>query len=516
MSTVPGLTMATLHRARLSRDARFDGRFFIGVLSTGIYCRPICPSPRCKRANVVFYATAAAAQADGFRPCRRCRPEVAPGCPAWLGPSAVVRRALRLIQDGTLDDGSVEELATRVGVGARHLSRLFFMHVGVSPSAVALTRRLHLAKQLLDETSLSVTHVAMASGFRSVRRFNEAFRAAFKCSPRESRKRRRLGFVLTGTDEVLLTLPFRPPYAWDSLAAFLRARALPGVECVSAHSYARTVRLGHGEALIDVTPIAGAHALRLKVARAPACSLFEMVTAARRMFDVSADPAQIASALGTDALLAQAVAARPGLRIPGTWEPFECLVRAALGESLERPARPGTLEALLERCGEALAEPFGSLQSLFPSPARVLQASLRGLGLDDARIVAVRALAEAVLERRLDLTAPSEILVQALSTQFGFDSGATQYVLLRGLGEPDAWPLSAERLRGLTRSGAAANLEERAEAWRPWRGYGALYLALSGRPPRAARPRRTRSNTAATAEARSVRIARAASRNPPA
>ena len=208
MSGVPGFTTAALHRARLSRDARFDGKFFIAVLSTRIYCRPICPSPRCKRSNVVFYATAASAEAAGYRPCRRCRPEVAPGSPAWLGPSAVVRRALRLIQEGTLDDGTVEDLATRVGLGARHLSRLFVEHVGVSPIAVAITRRLHFSKQLIDETSWPVTRVAMASGFRSLRRFNEAYRDAFGCSPRESRRGRGAGGAPAREDQVALTLAY--------------------------------------------------------------------------------------------------------------------------------------------------------------------------------------------------------------------------------------------------------------------------------------------------------------------
>jgi len=189
MNEIPGLSRAALHRARISRDARFDGKFYIAVLTTGVYCRPICPSPQSKKSNVRYYATAAAAAAAGYRPCRRCRPEVAPGTPAWLGPSAVVRRALRLIQQGALDEGTVDELALRLGVGPRHLDRLFTEHVGVSPIVVAQTRRLHFAKQLLDETSLPITQVAMSAGFGSLRRFNETYQATFGCTPRATRSR---------------------------------------------------------------------------------------------------------------------------------------------------------------------------------------------------------------------------------------------------------------------------------------------------------------------------------------
>src|SRR6202171_5060603 len=249
MSEILGLPREALDRARRSRDPRFDGKFFIAVLSTGIYCRTICPVRM--SAAVRFYATAAEAAEAGFRPCLRCRPEAAPGSPAWTGTSAVVRRALRLIQDGALDTGSVEDLATHLGMGARHLNRLLLEQVGASPLAIAQTRRLHFAKQLLNDTDLPMTGIALAAGYRSVRRFNEALKGTYKKSPREIRK----GRVRSGdaSDEISLRLSYRPPYDWDHLLGFLASRAIPGIENVDVQSYARTIRTPTGHAIIQIS-----------------------------------------------------------------------------------------------------------------------------------------------------------------------------------------------------------------------------------------------------------------------
>jgi AraC family transcriptional regulator of adaptative response / DNA-3-methyladenine glycosylase II len=481
MNEVPGLSRAALHRARISRDARFDGRFYIAVLTTGIYCRPICPAPRCKKSNVRYYATAAAAAAAGYRACRRCRPEVAPGSPAWLGPSAVVRRALRLIHEGALDGGTVDELALRVGVGARHLDRLFAEHVGVSPVAVAQTRRLHFAKQLLDETSLPITQVAMTAGFGSLRRFNEAYRAVFRCTPSATRRRRR-GPVAPGRDEqVSLTLAYRPPYDWDYVAAFFSHHAIRGVEQVSAGGYARTIRLARGHARLQVAPVEGAHELRLQVWRAEPGDLFEIATTARRVFDLTADPAAIADVLSADPLLRPLVTQGPGLRIPGVWDAFECAVRGVLGQRRRVPAARRLAERLVRRFGDRIAEGHNGLTHLFPSPARLAEADLTAIGLTPARSAAVRALARAVRDRTLSLSAPADEVVQALSAVPGVGPWVAQYVALRALGEPDAFPsgdLLLRRLSAARRSPArtVAALEKRARAWRPWRGYAALYL----------------------------------------
>ncbi|HET8644561.1 MAG TPA: Ada metal-binding domain-containing protein, partial [Vicinamibacteria bacterium] len=259
------LDREALDRARLSRDPRFDGKFFIAVTSTGIYCRPICPSPTSNPSNVRYYTSAAAAAEAGFRPCLRCRPEAAPGSPAWLGTSAVVRRALRLIEEGVLDQGSVDALARRLGMGPRHLHRLFLQHVGAAPITVAQTRRLQFAKHLLDETDLPITQIALAAGFGSVRRFNDAFRRTYDRAPRDLRRHRRAAQASPGGDEVVLRLAFRRPYDWLHLRAFLAARALPGVERVDEAGYARTVAWESGHALLAVRPLEREAALELRV-----------------------------------------------------------------------------------------------------------------------------------------------------------------------------------------------------------------------------------------------------------
>ena len=481
MNEVPGLSRAALHRARISRDARFDGKFYIAVLTTGVYCRPICPAPRCKKSNVRYYATAAAAAAAGYRACRRCRPEVAPGSPAWLGPSAVVRRALRLIQEGALDGRSVDELALRVGVGARHLDRLFAEHVGVSPVAVAQTRRLHFAKQLLDETSLPITQVAMTAGFGSLRRFNEAYRATFRCTPSATRARRRGPITSGGDEQVALTLAYRPPYDWDCVAAFLRRCAIRGVEQLSASGYARTIRLARGYARLQVAPVKGEHALRLQVWRAEPGDLFEIATTARRVFDLTADPAAIADVLAADRVLRPLVMQGPGLRIPGVWDAFECAVRGVLGQRMSARSARRLAERIVRRFGDRIAAGTHGLTHLFPSPARLAEADLTTIGLAPTRSAAVRALARAVRDRRLNLSAPADELVKALSAVPGVSSWVAQYVALRALGEPDAFPssdLQVRRLCAARRSPprTVAAIEKRASAWRPWRGYATLYL----------------------------------------
>ena len=470
-----------LERARLSRDPRFDGKFFIAVTSTGIYCRPICPaSPSPRRANVRYFSSAAAAAEAGFRPCLRCRPEAAPGTPAWLGTSAVVRRALRLINEGALDEASVGEFAARVGVGARHLDRLFLQHVGASPVAVAQTRRLHFAKRLIDESDLPMTQIALAAGFGSLRRFNDAFRKAYRRPPRELRRERREPPDRGAGDEVSLALSYRPPYDWSHLRGFLARRATPGVERVDDLSYARLIRTDGGHALIQVQPLEGKDALRLRVRGAPAPALFQIATAARRVFDLSADPALLAAGLEPDALLRPLVRRRPGLRIPGTWDAFECAVRAVLGQQVTVTAARTLAGRLVQRIGQPVTTGVAGLDRLFPTPQALAAANLDGLGLTGARIAALRALAAAVLEGQVAFDRPAEEVVAGLVELPGFGEWTAQYVALRALGEPDAF-LSADLIvRRMAAGGGAAltarELERRAEAWRPWRGYAVMHL----------------------------------------
>jgi AraC family transcriptional regulator, regulatory protein of adaptative response / DNA-3-methyladenine glycosylase II len=470
-----------LERARLSRDPRFDGKFFIAVTSTGIYCRPICPaSPSPRRGNVRDYISAAAAAEAGFRPCLRCRPEAAPGTPAWLGTSAVVRRALRLINEGALDGVSVEEFATRVGVGARHLDRLFLQHVGASPLAVAQTRRLHFAKRLIDESDLPMTQIALAAGFGSLRRFNDAFQKAYRRPPRELRKERREEPGRNAGDEVSLALSYRPPYDWNHLRDFLALRATPGVERVDEQGYGRLIRTDTGHAVIQVRPLPGKDALQLRVHGAPASALFQIATAARRVFDLSADPALLAAGLGSDPLLRPLLRRRPGIRIPGTWDAFECAVRAVLGQQVTVAAARTLAGRLVTRAGEPVVSAMPGLDRLFPTPQALAAANLDGLGLTGARIGALKALALAVVEGRVAFQRPADEVVASLVELPGFGEWTAQYIALRALGEPDAF-LSADLiLRRMAAEGGAAltvkELDRRAQAWRPWRGYVVMHL----------------------------------------
>ena len=469
-----------LARARLSRDARFDGKFFVAVRSTGIYCRPICPAPSPKERNVRYFLTAAAAAEAGFRPCLRCRPEAAPGTAAWLGTSAVVRRALRLIEQGALDGSTVAAFAARMGIGPRHLDRLFLEHVGASPIALAQTRRLHFAKRLIDESHLPMTEIALASGFGSLRRFNEAFRQAYARSPRELRKQRRDGPPPGQRDDVRLTLFYRPPYDWAHLREFLALRAIPGLERVDGDSYARLVRLEGGHAAIDVRHAPERHALVLRVRGAPPASLLRIASAARRVFDLAADPALVATTLAADPQLERLVRRRPGVRIPGAWDPFECAVRAVLGQQVTVAAARTLAMRIVSRHGEALAPEGSELTRLFPAPEAIASGSLDGLGLTGARIAAVKGLARAMLEGRLDFQRPVEEVVASLTALPGIGAWTAQYIALRALGEPDAFLGADVVVRRVAACGGTPlserDLNRRADGWRPWRGYAVMHL----------------------------------------
>jgi AraC family transcriptional regulator, regulatory protein of adaptative response / DNA-3-methyladenine glycosylase II len=484
METIAGLDSEALERARTSRDPRFDGKFFIAVTSTGVYCRPICPSRYAKRAHVRFFASPAAAEAAGFRPCLRCRPEAAPGSPAWLGTAAVVRRALRLIDDGALDEDSVTALAARLGVGTRHLVRLFARHVGASPLAVAQTRRLHFAVCLLEQTELPITHIALASGFRSCRRFNDAFRVAYRRAPRELRRAGRPAGAGAGSDEVVLRLAYRPPYDWPHMRDFLARRAIPGVERVDVRGYARTLACPGGQAFVRVRPLEAGNVLELRVAGAPPPALLPLASAARRVFDLAADPARSGVELAADPLIGPLVARRPGLRIPGAWDAFECAVRAVLGQQVSVAAGRTLAARVVQRAGLPLRVVADGLTHLFPGAADLARADLEGLGITATRVAALKSLARAVLERRIDFGAAPAEVVAAMAALPGIGPWTAQYVALRALGEPDAFPHGDSVLRRMAAApGQAAlsaqALEERARRWRPWRGYATVHLWLA-------------------------------------
>jgi AraC family transcriptional regulator of adaptative response / DNA-3-methyladenine glycosylase II len=393
-----------------------------------------------------------------------------------------VQRALRLIQDGALDRASLSKLATRLGIGVRHLSRLFAQHVGASPATVAQTRRLHFAKRLLDETHLPITDIAHAAGFRSIRRFNDAFRKTYRKSPRELRKGKRIGNDEHAGAEIALRLSFRPPYDWGHMQSFLSAHAIPGVETVAADLYSRAAPTPSGHAVLQVRPVAHAHALEVKIKGAMPAELPRLLSSVRRMFDLTADPARISAAIHNDKLLLPLLDRRPGLRIPGTWDPFECGVCAILGHQGNVASR-ALLKRLVERFGKPIDAPGAEVRHLFPTAAVLADANLDKLGLTRPRCEALRELARGVCDKLIRFDAPSEEISRMLSALPGVGRWTAGYVELRGLSEPDAFPFGDLLLRRLASTGdrplTALALEERAECWRPFRGYAVFHLWAS-------------------------------------
>jgi len=457
-------------RARRSRDARFDGKFFIAVTSTRIYCRPICPARSPKDENVRYYATAAAAQAAGFRPCLRCRPEASPGTPAWSGTSSVVSRALRLIGDGALDREGVEELADRLGVTARHFRRLFVQHLGATPIEVALTRRVHFAKKLIDETHLPISQIAFAAGFGSLRRFNGEIRRTFSRTPTELRKLSRKR--TDGSDSYRFRLSYRPPYDWAQVIGFLAARATPGVEAIEADRYQRTISIDGASGTIAIGPADEGHALILDVRFGDPRALLTIVERVRRMFDLGADPSVIAQQLSGEVLLRRAVAAHAGIRTPGAWDAFEITVRAILGQQISVKAATTIAGRIAQRWGSPLdASP---LNRLFPTPDQLADAPLEEVGIISSRASTLRSLARAVRDGSVVFDGVSTL--DSLRAIPGIGDWTAQYVAMRALNEPDAFPSGDLVLRKMAGDCSVRELERRSEAWRPWRAYAVMLL----------------------------------------
>jgi AraC family transcriptional regulator of adaptative response / DNA-3-methyladenine glycosylase II len=463
-------------RARLSRDARFDGKFFIGVLGSRVYCRPICPAPTAKEKNCRCFPSAAAAAEAGFRPCLRCRPECSPGTPAWLGTSNTVSRALRLIGESGLEDGGVEVLAERLGVGSRHLRRLFLQHLGATPSAVARTRRLHFAKKLIDETSLAMSHVAVASGFGCVRRFNAAISKTYHRTPTQIRRLAHQKTTLP-ENQYLFRLRFRPPYQWESMLAFLAARATPGVEAVETGRYRRSISLNGSDGYFEVSLDEKHEALSVHIQFEDSRALFLIIERIRRMFDLSADWQTIAARLRTDPKLAGPIEAFPGLRVPGCWSGFELATRAILGQQIAVKGATALAGPIVSTFGRPFSA-TGGLTHLFPSPAILADAKLTRIGLTSARAETIRALARATCDGRISfegITESDDFLARLCEIP-GIGQWTAQYVAMRALGEPDAFPSADLGLLRALELENSRELERRAEAWRPWRAYAAMYL----------------------------------------
>jgi AraC family transcriptional regulator of adaptative response / DNA-3-methyladenine glycosylase II len=476
-------------RAVKTRDPRFDGRLFVAVRTTRIYCRPICPAPTPKREHVRFFPTAAAAQKAGFRACLRCRPETSPDLAFWWGTSSTVSRALGLIEAGALDEASIDALATRLGMGERQLRRLFRRHLGASPVSVAQTRRILLAKRLIHDTRLPMTEVALAAGFGSVRRFNETFRQLYGRPPRTLRRAGPKAAAIGAGGAVAVNLPYRAPYDWDGVLSFLQARAIPGVEAVADGRYARTIAIGDARGVLVVEHSAG-NCLNATVRFPNIKSLPVIIARVRRVFDLAADPVAIGAHLGQDAMLSALVAARPGLRVPGAWDGFELAVRAVLGQQITVQAATRLAGKLVQTYGETVDDGFArelALTHAFPSPEMLMGKELAAaLGMPRARGAALSSLAAAAAADS-GLFGPRSSLEEAigkLRALAGVGEWTAQYIAMRELREPDAFPAGDVGLIRAMSGGhgvrpSPAELLARAERWRPWRAYAAMHLWMS-------------------------------------
>jgi AraC family transcriptional regulator of adaptative response / DNA-3-methyladenine glycosylase II len=491
------LDFDTCYRAVLARDPRFDGRFYTAVTSTGIYCRPVCPARTPARRNMRFYPHAGAAEAAGFRACRRCRPETSPGSPEWNVRADLTGRAVRLIADGYVDEHGVDGLARRLAVTERHLRRLLVTELGAGPLALARSMRMQTARRLLAETAMPITEIAFASGFASVRQFNATFLESYGKPPSELRPALRRPAPGGTTDPagawLTLKLACREPFDGASLLGFLAPRAIPGVEQVTGRRYTRTIRAPGGPGLIELTlpddpaPGAARAAPRhiLLRARLPRLrGVGQVVSRCRQLLDLDADACAISAVLAADGLLAPLVAARPGLRVPGSYDGFELAVRAVLGQQVSVPAARTFAARLAGRCGTGLETPDGSPSVLFPGPAELAGADLSGLGLTTGRQATLHALAAAVAAGTLELDhgADPEETAARLGELPGIGPWTISYILMRAVGDPDAFPASDLGLRrALDSLGGSTG---QADRWRPWRAYAAVHLWTwpAGRP----------------------------------
>lgn len=464
-TTIPPTTAPDTERcriARLSRDPRFDGEFFLAVKTTGIYCRPVCPARPPAEKNVTYYHLASQAAAAGYRPCLRCRPESAPGSPAWQGKSVTVQRGLQLIREGALNDGTLAQLATRLGIGERYLRKLFQQELGVSPQAVALNQRLLFAKKLLAETSLPVTEVALAAGYGSVRRFNSAFQEHLALTPSQVRGRR----AQTKTDApIVLQLNYRPPYDWPGVIDFFAHHAVAGIEVASQSSYRRNFSCNGEPAWLEVRPMKQRNALELTLDIPDHRQLQATVNRVRRMFDLDAKPQAIADSLCQSSALSALLSRSPGARSPGHWSFYEAAVRAIVGQQVSTVAARSICARLATACSDPsyiVFPPAAAIATLddshFPMPGRRRE-TLRTLCQDFSN-----------REQELDLN--------ALADFKGVGPWTLAMVAIRGAGDPDIFPngdLGLERAWERMGDGRT-KLKEQALHWSPWRSYAANLL----------------------------------------
>ncbi|HEX4405518.1 MAG TPA: AlkA N-terminal domain-containing protein [Polyangia bacterium] len=471
------------YRALVAHDARFDGLFFVGVKTTGIYCRPVCRARTPGRDRCVFFRTAAQAEEAGFRSCFRCRPELAPGAAPVDAVTRVVATAMRLIDEGALShEGTVDDLARTLRISTRHLRRAMQAELGVSPLALAESRRLALARQLIVDTAMPMTEVAFASGFRSVRRFNAAVKARYGRPPSEMRKVVRKGVRGEAGETVTVALSYRAPYDWPSMLSHLASRAVPGVELVQVGegTYTRTAAVGALRGWLTVSADPTRATLRATISTSLAGALLAVVTRLRRLFDLDAEPTAIAAHLARDPRLAAHVRARPGLRVAGAFDVFEAAARAVLGQQVS-VAAAGTLAGrLAAQLGETIETPHAGLDRIFPTASAVARRSgaalATALRIPARRAETLRVLGEAVSNGTLALDADPTRLIDQIVALPGLGPWTAHALAMRALGWPDAFPEGDLVLRKALGGISSRQARAVAERWRPWRAYGATHL----------------------------------------
>lgn len=479
------LDVDTCYAALVSHDSRFDGRFFIGVSSTGIYCRPICRVKLPRKENCSFFANAASAEAEGFRPCLKCRPELAPGSSSMDSVSRIARKAASLIEEGYLDDHNLPDLAEFFAITDRHLRRSFFSEFGVSPVQYLQTIRLLLAKNLLTDTSVSMTEVAIAAGFGSIRRFNDLFRKHYRLTPGDLRKK--WPNLIEKKDEIKLSVSYRPPYAWDKILSFLAARAIPGVESVASNTYNRTVLVRRKEKVyrgwISVTNSPKRNSLSLTMSSSLLPVLSPVLARVRALFDTNCDPVEIYEKLRTMNAVSPQLP-MSGIRLPGCFEPFEMSIRAILGQQITVKAARTLALRFSEKFGEKIETPWQDLSLTFPEPEMIcdlpapIADHLGPLGITRTRAGSILALAKAMTLGSINLYNSSNPLneMEKLLELPGFGPWTVQYIGMRAMGWPDAFPHTDYGVKKALANIEAKEILVMAKKWQPWRSYATINL----------------------------------------
>ena len=478
------LNLNACKQAWQSKDARFDGKFFIGVKTTGIYCRPICPVKSPKFKNIEFFKTAAQASTQGFRPCLRCRPETSPGTPVWSGTCAIVSRALRLISSGGLNNTNLGEFSKRLGITTRHLNRLFITHLGASPNAVAQNQRLHAAKRLLDETNLPMIEVAMAAGYSSLRRFNDHIKQTYGITPTQLRNSKSTKINTDDSHQYVFKLHYRPPYNWQHMLDFLSTRATPGVEQVINNEYIRTIGTQDKPGLVKVRCDPQKNLLICEIHSTQTQDLLAIIEKIKSIFDLGADPQSIANRLKEDKTLWQLVKENPGLRVPGCWDGFEIAVRSITGQQVSVVGATTVMGRMVKKYGIPY-EQNSSLSYLFPTPQALADLDPGSLSMPKARANTIATVARAVADGILCFNPAQDCtqMIKQLIAVKGIGPWTAQYIAMRALAQPDALlegDLVLEKKAALLyQQDERMNTKEllaRAELWRPWRAYASMHI----------------------------------------